>query len=300
MGTTLTTTLGKVKEGIDRIVQVAPEGFDMQVDRIFGNQPSKRQTYVTIDSVAKFGFADQKDEDANIDYDTYRRIYSTNWTMLNWVKAWKISEQAEYHDIYSIEAGKARDARQVLMETERKDGANFFNNGFTSTSGPDGGPPFDATIGAGTGAPTYASSSATALALNAANLKTVRANMRRVKDPRNRVMSFTSDLYVVTGPELEWTTDTLLASTMNPANANNEANVVRRGLEKLVLDDITSATNWFLVAKDKSKHGLFQAMGMPMTARMQYDIDVLGTKFAVFKEWVYGWVNSYGIWGENA
>jgi hypothetical protein len=298
--TTTTTTLGKVKEGIDLIVQVAPEGFDMQVDAIFGNQPAKRQKYVTIDSVTKFGYADQTDENAAVDYDAYRKIYSTNWTMLNWTKGWKITKQAEYNDIYAIEAGKAADARQVLMETERKDGANIFNNGFTGTSGPDGGELFATDVGAGSGNPTYANTSATALALNATNLKTVRAAMRRMKDPRNRPLIFTGDLNLVVPPELEWTTDTLLASVNVPGNANNDANVVKRGLSKLVLDDLTSATRWFFVAKDKRKHGLFQAVGMPMGSMMQPDIDYLATKVVVFKQWVYGWVNGYGIWGENA
>ena len=301
MSTITTNTLAKVKRGvIDKIIVTTPPDHPKQIDAIYGDAPTNNQKYITRDTVTGFGYAEEIDEDAQISYDVRRRQYSTNWTPVNYVVGWKITEQAKYNDVYQIEAQNATEARNVILDTERKVGALILANGFSGTGGPDSLSLFSTVNGAGSGNPTYASEFTTPMALSDAALKAMRYNMRRIKDARNRPRIFTSDLHVVVPPELEWTLDTLLQSAGQAGTAENNTNVVKRGLSKLVLDDLTSATNWFMVAKDKSKHGLFQAVGMPMTSRMQYDIDVLGTKFAVFKQFVFGWDHSYAIWGSAA
>lgn len=300
MATITTVTLGKVKKGIDKIIVTTPADHPMQHDVIFGDAPTSNQKYVTRDTVTGMGYATETPEDSQIAYDARRKMYSTQWTPVNYVQAWKISEQAEYNDIYAIEKGNATEARNCIIDTERKVGTLILANGFSGTGGPDSLSLFSTVNGAGFGNPTYASKFASALGLSDTALKAARYQMRRVKDARNRPRIFTSDLWLVVPPELEWTAEAILAAPGEHGTADNNANVVKRGLTKLVLDDLTSATNWFLVAKDKSKHGLFKAVGMPMTARMQYDIDVLGWKNAAFKQFVYGWDHSYGIWGSAA
>lgn len=295
-----TTTIGKVKKGIDKIIVTVPDDHPMQHDVLFGMAPTDRQKYITRDTVTGLGFATETAEGAQISYDERRRMYSTNWTPVNYVQGWIISEQAKYNDIYEIEAGNATEARNCVIDTERKVGTLLLAQGFTDNNlGPDGGAYFHTAVGAGSGNPTYASEFTTALALSDTALKAARYNMRRVKDPRNRPRMFSGDLWLVVPPELQWTAETILTSTNTAGNANNDKNVIK-GITPLVLDDLTSATNWMVIAKDKSKHGLFKAVGMPMTARMQYDIDVLGWKNAVFKQFVYGWDHSYSAWGSEA
>ena len=296
-----TSTLAKVKKGIDKIVITTPDDHPMQHDVIYGNAPTDRQKYITRDTVSGLGYAPEVPEGTEVTYDERKRMYSTNWTPVNYVQGWYITEQAKYNDIYSIEAGNATEARNCVIDTERKVGTLILANGFTDSDiGPDGGALFHTAVGAGSGNPTYASEFTTALALSDTALKAARYNLRRVKDARNRPRMFTGDLHLVVPPELEWTAETLLTTAGVVGSANNDNNVVKRGLSKLVLDDLTSATNWFLIAKDKSKHGLFKAVGMPMSSRMQYDIDVLAWKNVVFKQFVYGWDHSYSIWGSAA
>ena len=300
MATTTTLTLAKVKQGIDEIIVTTPPDHPMQVDAIFGNAPTARQKYVTRDSVAGFGYPEEIAEDGQISYDAWKKMYTTNWTPVNYVLGWKISKQADHNDIYALNKKMAGDARDSILDMERKVGALILANGFSGTSGPDGGALFHTAVGAGSGNPTYASEFTSAMALGDAGLKAARYNLRRVKDARNRPRIFTGDMYLVVPPELEWSAETLLNTAGLVGSANNDKNVVSRGLSMLVLDDLTSTTNWFLVAKDKAKHGLFQAVGMPIYSMMQPDIDVQGTKFSVAKQWVYGWDHSYGIWGSAA
>lgn len=300
MATTTTLTLAKVKQGIDEIIVTSPPDHPMQVDVIFGNAPTSRQKYVTRDSVTGLGYPSEVPEDSLITYDSMLKMYTTNWTPVNYVAGWKISKQSDHNDIYAMNKRLASDARNAILDMERKTGALILADGFSGTSGPDGGALFHTAVGAGSGNPTYASEFTTAMSLSDAGLKAARYNMRRVKDARNRPRIFTSDLYLVVPPELQLAGETLLTSAGVPGSANVDKNVVSRGLTLLVLDDLPSTTNWFMVAKDKSKHGLFQAVGMPIYSMVQPDIDVQGTKFSVGKQWVYGWDHSYSVWGSQA
>jgi hypothetical protein len=69
------------------------------------------------------------------------------------------------------------------------------------------------------------------------------------------VMPFTSGVYLIVGPELEHTANTIVSSVQVPGTADNDANTIRQRIKVIVANWATAgSTKWVLMPQEKSDH----------------------------------------------
>lgn len=174
----------------------------------------------------------------------------------------KITQEALEDLKYKKMFDAAEGLSVALHRTVERKGASFFYNGFTSEQSPDGLSVFNTahTLSNALGGAKFTSGNNKGTgALNAANLKAGRVQMKRTPDEHGSPAPYYPDQLIVT-PDLEWTGLQLVQSVQEPGTANNDKNVVNRGLKLVVLDMLMEApsydtTMWFLrdskMAKNK-------------------------------------------------
>ena len=299
MATITTDVLNLVKKGVDMVIGTMPPQFEDQASMLFGKMSAGGQKSITVRTVTGFGAGEQKAEDSNITYDVRRQVYSQDIEPLKWVKAFKHSVETDFNDFYGENAKDAGFARDALLETRQIQAAAIFNDAFTGTSGPDGGDLCGTSVGAGSGNPTYSSRPTVDLALDPDNVAQMLSEMRAIADPRNFARRFRGNVKLIVPNELEFDARVIAESTLKSGTAENDANVVSKRINPHVMDYLTDATAWFLLAEDPSMHGLRVVEGMPMQSWVEKDIDVLGVKTAIWEQYKHFWVHSYGIRGTN-
>lgn len=141
---------------------------------------------------------------------------------------------------------------------EERRAANPFNNGFTTETTPDGVSLFNTThllAGGGTGRnrlATDADLSATSLTQAMIDLQTEQ------KDEAGHLAAPVTSWILYVPPSLEFLADRLVNSTQLPGSADNDRNPIksRRTWQIVVNPHLTDPDAWFLVAANKSQHGL--------------------------------------------
>lgn len=136
--------------------------------------------------------------------------------------------------------------------------ANPFNNGFTTETTPDGVALFSASHvlkGGGTARNTLATAadlSATSLAQAMIDLQTDQ------KDEAGHLAAPVMNWILYIPPALEFLADRLINSTLLPGSGDNDRNSVgqRRTWKIVVNPRLTDSDAWFLVAGNKSAHGM--------------------------------------------
>jgi hypothetical protein len=106
--------------------------------------------------------------------------------------------------------------------------------------------------------------------------------------------------YLVVPPDLEWTARTILNSALLPGSANNDENVVRGGVELMVMDYITTASlsdAWYLVMKDKNPLSMLSRM--PLDVVEDFDVRSLTHFFGTYEEYQVFAKDWRGVWGSN-
>ena len=295
MATTLSTTLALTKEGIDWVVNQVPPNRERQYEPLFNSKKTRSKNF-EAKTVTGFGFPTQTAEGVTITYDTRKILFNPTFVPLKYVAAFKHSVEAEYQDIYGEIMKDAALARDALFEGREKNLQQLYVDGFTGTSGPDS-LAFYHTTHTTNGNATYRNRPDTDISLDSLSIGQGRSEMRKVKDPRNMARKVRGPVILWVPPDLEHTAETIVNSSLTPENANTAANVARKGLRVLVLDYQTDVNNWGLQMQDKDRHSVFYVDRMPITTKIQPDIDVLADKFAVFEEYVIGWLHGYGTWG---
>lgn len=295
-----TDTLDLIQKGAQEVITLVPPDFEDQATMLFGKMGNDGQKTVQVRTTTGFGAGTQTPEDDNIVYDTRKKVYTQNITLPKWVVAFQKSIETSLFDFYGEHAKDMALARDAMLETKQIQLAAIFNEGFTDNNeGPDGGALFSTTVGAGSGNPTYASKPTTDIALDPDAVAQELSGMRQVLDPRNFARRFRGNVKLVVPNELEFDALTIANSTLKSGTAENDANVIAKRITPHVMDYLTDATAWFLVAENPSMHGLKLLTGPGMDTWTERNIDNLGVKTAIFEFFKPFWVHSYGVRGIN-
>jgi hypothetical protein len=297
MATITTGTLNLTRRIVDKIVTTMPPEFDDQAGPIFSDMPNNGQLTVEIRGLTGFGAGDKVPENDNLSFDTRKQVYTQTVELPKWVKAWKHSVEAANFDPYSENAKSAGLARDALMETEQIQAAGILNDGFSGTAGPDSLSLFHTANGAGSGNPTYSSRPAADVALSADTVAQLLSEMRAVMDPRNMARRFRGNVKLWAPNELEFDVLTIAESVLKPNTTDNAKNVVSKRIVPHIMDYLTDANNWGLIAENKSMHGLTKLVGPGFETWVEKAIGVLGIEAAVFHFYKHFWTHSYGIRG---
>lgn len=89
-------------------------------------------------------------------------------------------------------------------------------------------------------------------ALSKTALKTVRINARKFKDDAGRVRGINLDTLIIP-PDLEYTAEELVQSTLDPESAENAVNVNKGHFNIVVVDRLDDTNDWFAVNMDRFK-----------------------------------------------
>ena len=288
------TIYGVMKDKLKELNRIYTEYYNIKTsDRKF----ERIVTYVP------FGDTQSKPEGEPFAMDTLRQGYTKDFTHTENGLGFEVTQTALEDDVENIlnKAGEwlAFSARYV----EEGRAANPLNNGFTSETTPDGVSLFNATHllkGGGTAKnrpSTDADLSATSL--TQAMIDTQTDN----KDEAGHVAAAVTSWDLVIPPALEFLADRLINSVGLPASTDNDRNPIkaRRTWNIIVNPRLTDTDAWFLIAGDKSRHGLTFYRRVPITLEpMMIDARTNNRIFKIrhrFSVGAWTWQNLYGTAG---
>jgi hypothetical protein len=288
------TIYGVMKDKLKELPRIYPEIFNIRTsDRKF----ERVVTYVP------FGDTQSKGEGEPYAMDTLRQGYTKDFTHTENGLGFEVTQTALEDDAENIlsRAGDwlAFSARYV----EEKRSAQPFNNGFSSETTPDGLSLFNtshALKGGGTAKnrlSTDADLSATSLVQAMIDLQTDQ------KDEAGHLSAPITSWTLYIPPALEFLADRLVNSVGLPGSADNDRNPIksRRSFDIVVNPHLTDADAWFLVAGNKSQHGLTFYRRVPITMDpMTIDPRTGNRIFKIrhrFSVGAWTWIGTYGTAG---
>lgn len=293
--TTIQTIINAARPGVKEYIKV--EGERLNLAKMFHSIDSKLE-YELFRQMSDFGLPKQVNEGSPSLLDNKINLYGKVFTPLEYALKFGITNKAKYTDNYNLFSSYKEDIKEAFLDLDSLSYANIFNNGFSSSyTGIDGVALFHAThpyksLGSWSNRP------GSNLALSAPNLETMRQNYRKTKTARNRWMRMRGGMYLLIPPDLEYQARHILNSTKQAYTADNTSNELSSEMEMMVIEELSSATAFFFVPKDKNKHGLFRINQMPLDILSSPDFDVhTRTMYvSIQKSFVDGWKKAQGLY----
>lgn len=234
--------------------------------QVFNEQTSDRKFERTM-TMTPFGDVPEKGEGNIYALDLIRPAHTKDFTHTEFGMGFEVTETALEDDQYDILVRNAEWLAFSARVVEEKRAADVFNNGFTTELTGDGLPLFDTThVLAGGG--TARNELATAADLSASSLMTALIDLQtQTKIESGQLVAPIKDLVLYIPPDLEFTAERILNSTLMSGTADNDVNAIktRRNWSIVVNPYLTDTDAWFLVPKSKRMHGLTTFKRVPIT-----------------------------------
>jgi phage major head subunit gpT-like protein len=244
------------------------------------------------------GFGDWKEYKGAIEYDDFDQGYKTTFTHVEYARGFKVERKLVDDDLYSIINARPAGLALSAMRKREKDAADIFNNAFASGLGADSQYLCDDAHPASPANTATTQDNAGSSALSRDAIIETRRLMREFKDDRGELIQVMPDILLVP-PELEDEAVVYTASTQKPGSADNDVNFANRlGLQVVVWDYLTDATNWFMIDSRLAKQHLWWFNRVPT----EFDLDpqsnyLLEAKFRGYARYSLGfsdWRWCYG------
>ena len=293
-------------DNVDKTIYGVMKDKLKELNRIYTdyyNIKTSDRKFERIVTYVPFGDTQSKPEGEAFTMDTLRQGYTKDFTHTENGLGFEVTQTALEDDVENIlnRAGEwlAFSARYV----EEGRAANPLNNGFTTETTPDGVSLFNGTHllkGGGTARNRPATDAdLSATSLTQAMIDTQTDN----KDEAGHVASPVTNWNLVIPPALEFLADRLVNSVGLPGSADNDRNPIksRRTWTITVNPRLTDTDAWFLIAGDKSRHGLTFYRRVPITLEpMAVDARTNNRIFKIrhrFSVGAWTWQNLYGTAG---
>ena len=293
-------------DNVEKTMAGVMKGQLKELSRIYTgyyNVKTSDRKFERIVTYTPFGDTQSKPEGEAYAMDVLRQGYTKDFTHTENGLGFEVTQTALEDDMESLlnRAGEwlAFSARYV----EEGRAANPLNNGFTTETTPDGVSLFNSAHllkGGGTAKnrpSTDADLSATSLAQAMIDTQTDQ------KDEAGHLAAPITSWKLVIPPALEFLADRLVNSVGLPGSADNDRNPLksRRTWDIVVNPRLTDADAWFLLAGNKSQHGLTFYRRVPISMEpMAIDPRTSNRIFKVrhrFSVGAWTWVGSYGTAG---
>ena len=299
-------TFDALYDNVDKTIQGIMKGQLKELSRIYPNvykiQTSDRK-FERIVTYVPFNESTTKGEGETFVMDTMRQGHTKDFTHTENGLGFEATQTALEDDAENLltRAGEWLSFAGRYLEERRA--ANPFNNGFTTETTPDGVSLFNAThllAGGGTGSnrpATDADLSATSLTQAMIDLQTGQ------KDEAGHLAAPVTSWILYVPPALEFLAHRLINSTLLPGSADNDTNPIkdRRTWKIIVNPHLTDSDAWFLVAANKSQHGLTFYRRVPISMEpMAIDPRTGNRIFKMrhrFSVGAWSWVGAYGTAG---
>lgn len=293
-------------DNIDKSLQGIMKAQLKELARIYTsyyNIKSSDRKFERVVTYVPFGDTVAKEEGDAYTMDQIRQGYTKDFTHTENGLGFEVTQTAMEDDAENLlsRAGEwlAFSARYV----EEGRAANPLNNGFTTETTPDGVSLFNTAHllrsgGTAKNRPSVdADLSAQSLAQAMIDVQTDQ------KDEAGHLAAPVTSWKLVVPPALEFLADRLVNSTGLPGSADNDRNPIKalRTWDVIVNPRLTDPDAWFLLAGNKSQHGLTFYRRVPITLEPVKDDPRTGNKIVKvrhrFSVGAWTWVGTYGSAG---
>jgi len=232
----------------------------------FNIDNSERKTEIT-QSYTELGDVPEKPEGGNYATDLIRPAFQKSVTHVEFGLGFEMTETAGEDDRFGVLKRNTKWLAYSARYVEEKRAAAPLNNGFSTETSADGVAAFSAShvLGNGDSARNILNPGQD-LSWNSLTQAMIDMQTETKSDGGRFVTPITS-WDIVVPPALEFTAARIINSTLLPGVADNDANVLkqRRSFNIIVNPHLTDADAWFLLAADKSRHGLSSYTRIPIT-----------------------------------
>jgi phage major head subunit gpT-like protein len=251
-----------------------------------------------IETDARLGGFSMWNEKGTLDgteYENLTKLDTATYKHTTYSKGFQVEKELvddeQYNQINKASKALARAARATI-ETKA---AAVLNNAFTTTGGFDSVALVSASHVRADGGST--SNLIGALALSEANLEVAMQLASQQVDERGLKIQMMPDTLIVPRA-LEYTADKILKSAQMPGTNNNDINPLQGKFKVVVLDYLTSTTNWFLVDSTMNPLNFFWREKLSFKNETDFDTDV--AKYKGRMRFTCGFSDFRGILGSNA
>ena len=234
--------------------------------REYFNIKSSDRKFERVMSMVGMGDVPEKSEGAPYPTDLIKQGYTKDFTHTEFGMGFEVTQTALEDDQYDQLEKSAMWLAFSARVVEEKRAANVLNNGFSSEQTPDGVSLFNsAHVLAGGG--TARNILATAADLSATSLMQALIDLQnQTKLESGQLVAPITSLDLVIPPDLEFLADRLINSVGLPMSADNDRNPIkaRRTWNIVINPYLTDTDAWFLLASNKSQHGLCSYTRLPI------------------------------------
>ena len=266
---------------------------ESQYTQLYNMQTSSRQ-YEDDSFVTGFGMIPLKSEGVEMDSDEVIQGFDKRYTHDTYALQYRITEEMREDELYGVMKKLPAALGVSMKETIETDAANMYNNGFDSgvETGGDGIELF-ATDHPLVGGGTQKNELTTAADLDATSLEQALIDIRATTDDRG-LATHLRPRYLVVPPEMEWTAQILLKSSLDPDSGNNAINPALNKLQIIVNDYLTDTDAWFILCDTHELNWFWRVHPDHMQGN---DFGTGDAKFKVRARWKRGWSLPWGAFG---
>lgn len=293
-------------DNVDKTFQAIMKDRLRELPRIYTqiyNIKSSDRKFERVITYVPFGDTQDKPEGEPYAMDTLRQGNTKDFTHTENGLGFEVTQTALDDDVDNIlgRAGEwlAFSARYV----EEGRAAAPFNNGFTTETTPDGLSLFN-TAHTLRGGGTARNRPATDADLSATSLSQAMVDTQTdMKDEMGHLAAPITNWTLYVPPGVEFMADRLVNSVGLPGSADNDRNPIkaRRTWDIVVNPRLTDTDAWFIVAGNKTQHGLTFYRRLPIQMEpMAIDVRTGNRIFKVrhrFSVGAWTWVGTYGTVG---
>jgi phage major head subunit gpT-like protein len=297
-----------LEPGLRKIFMETYKEIPEQYSQVFNVQTSNKAIETDL-RMGGFGLWDRKDSAGMVSFqdtpDTQALQYIHEEFASGFTLERKLVDDEQYNQIGKMSKALGRAARATI-ETKA---AEIFNNAFT-TPGFDGQSLISANHKRLDGGPVISNRLATDAglgstadgALSDRNLKAALVQVRKnTVDDRGILVQVQPKILVVP-PALEYAARTILGSnnistTGNGTGITNDKNIVQGQLKVVVLDYLTSNTNWFLIDPTVAELNFFWRKRLEF--KQEDDFSTMQAKYRGYMRFSCGYSDYRGIFGSK-
>jgi hypothetical protein len=267
------------------------------------NIKSSDRKFERVVTYVPFGDTVAKDEGDAYSMDQLRQGYTKDFTHTENGLGFEVTQTALEDDAENLLTRSGEWLAFSARYVEEGRAANPLNNGFTTETTPDGVALFS-TAHVLKGGGTAKNRPTTDADLSAQSLAQAMIDVQTdQKDEAGHLAAPITSWTLVVPPALEFLADRLINSTGLPGSSDNDRNPIksRRTWEIVVNPRLTDNDAWFLLAGNKSQHGLTFYRRVPITLEPSTTDARTGNRiFKVrhrFSVGAWTWVGTYGSAG---
>lgn len=234
--------------------------------KYYNIETSARKTEIS-QSYTELGDVPEKAEGDTYATELIRPAFQKSVTHVEFGLGFEVTETASEDDRQGVLRRNGTMLAYSARYVEEKRAAAPINNGFSTETSADGIAAFSAShvLGNGDGARNILSpgQDLSWQALTQAMIDV----QNETKSDGGRFVTPITEWELLVPPALEFTAQRIIASNLLPGVADNDVNALkqRRSISIIVNPHFSDADAWFLLASNKSKHGLMSYTRVPIT-----------------------------------